>query len=155
MTQNREAISYPVTMEVASWLLIDGTMDNEISDLVTEGYGAPEGMEDDKDYRDPYFAELTQLGVSIREAGWAQLPDWPKTARGMRSWPAPGRTETMMLNLRQWSLVATALEESAEIEEEMGRTESAATSRRLAVEVRNQLRKAGITRLPDVKTRAD
>jgi hypothetical protein len=57
------------------WLLIDGTMDNEVSTEAENG--DPRGVVD--------------LGNSIRRAGWDQNPGWPQDRRGFDTWRAPGQ----------------------------------------------------------------
>jgi hypothetical protein len=147
MTDAAEQASYPVVMEVADWTIIDGTMDNEIQGIRDEGW-REDGM-------DPAWAELEQLGESIRQAGWDQLPDWPDNYEALQNWPEPGRTEAMRLSARQWGLVVTALEGHAETYDEIDEPEVAATSRRIAALVRERLAERGLNPVPVMQPRFD
>jgi hypothetical protein len=156
MTDATDATKYPVVMEVADWLVINGTMGNEVDGLSQEGFDIPEGQDDwGEDGRDPRWAELTKLGVSIRQAGWDQLPDWPDTYEGMQTWPAPGRTEAMKLTARQWGLVVHALESWAEVSDRGNEPEGAADQRRIANMVREQLAAQGLDPVPVITMPAD
>ncbi|GLW30952.1 hypothetical protein Areg01_38920 [Actinoplanes regularis] len=132
-----------MVMDVADWTFIDGTMDNEVQGIRERSWR--------EDGQDPAWAELEQLGASIRQAGWEQLPDWPDTYEALQSWPTPGRTEAMRLSARQWGLVVTALESGADIDE----PEDAATSRRIAALVRERLADQGLDPVPVVRSRSD
>ncbi|GAA3261125.1 hypothetical protein GCM10020216_101470 [Nonomuraea helvata] len=79
--------------------MIDGTMDNEIDTQATDG--------------DP--AEVAELGRSIRRTGWDALPDWPRDAAGLETWPPPGHEVTISLTEQQGNLVVSALDAWAEI----------------------------------------
>jgi len=147
MTGVAEQAAYPVTMEVADWTVIDGTMDNEIHSIRGGGWR--------DDGRDPAWAELEKLGESIRQAGWDQLPDWPDTYEGLQNWPAPGRTKAMRLTARQWGMVVAALDSGAEVEDSIDDHEAAAESRRIAALVRERLVEQGLNLLPKVRLELD
>lgn len=53
-------------MKTRQWLIIDATIDNEVSTEVVDG--------------DP--RDVGDLGRSIRKAGWRQNPGWPHDAKG-------------------------------------------------------------------------
>ncbi|RFS82445.1 hypothetical protein D0T12_26975 [Actinomadura spongiicola] len=94
MDSSSDRAGYRVQMETRQWLIIDATMDNEV---ITEAQeGDPRGVVD--------------LGSSIRQAGWDQIPGWPHDAKGFESWPAPGQKTTMTMTGAQWELVLSALE---------------------------------------------
>jgi hypothetical protein len=117
----------PIVIAVEDWLRIDAVMDNEIQSLRDKCWES-----EVPDQLNPFWVELTELAESIRQAGWDQLPDWPKTSKGFRSWPAPGQTQEMRLGARQWGLVVSALERWAALDEEGDDPESAAFLRRVA-----------------------
>ncbi|MEV6851221.1 hypothetical protein [Actinoplanes sp. NPDC051411] len=126
----------PVVVEVGDWLRIDAVMDNEIQDLREKCWES-----ETPDQLNPFWVELTELAESIRQAGWDQLPDWPKTSAGFRSWPTPGQTQEMRLGARQWGLVVSALERWATVDDSLGEDadrESAAFLRRVAAVVRTR-----------------
>ena len=113
-----------VRMLISDWLLIDGTMDNHVQSAV-----------------DDARPDVAELGLSIREAGWRQLPDWPHSAEGFKTWPAPGQTATMTLTGAQWSLVVVALRHWADVSESLAKTGEADKSRTLADGIEQQLAK--------------
>lgn len=146
-----DTTEYPVVMEVTDWLVINGTMDNEVDRLSQKGFDIPEGQDDWGDEgRDPRWAELTKLAISIGQAGSDQLPDWPDTYEGMHNWPTQGRTEAMKLTARQWGLVIFALGYWAEVSDRVDEPEEAADQRRIADMVREQLAKQGLHPVPVV-----
>jgi hypothetical protein len=73
-------------MTARQWATVDATMDNAAQAAIDE-------YEDDA------------LPVSVREAGWAQVP-W---IGDDRSWPPDERIITIVLSREQWDLVVTAL----------------------------------------------
>jgi hypothetical protein len=136
-----------IVVAVADWLRIDAVMDNEIQDLREKCWES-----DVPDQLNPFWAELTELAESIRQAGWDQLPGWPKTSAGFRSWPAPGQTQEMRLAARQWGLVVSTLERWATmVGDEDGDRESAALLRRIAGEVRADFELRSTEPLPVVR----
>ncbi|NJP94762.1 hypothetical protein HCN51_35905 [Nonomuraea sp. FMUSA5-5] len=119
-------------METSQWPIIDATMDNEAS--VEAGEGDPRNVAD--------------LGDSIRQAGWAQIPDWPRDLAGFEHWPAPGQTSTLTLGRAQWELVISALERWSSVTADLGDPEAAhqAEADRALVElIRTQLLEQGWT----------
>jgi hypothetical protein len=66
------ATEYPVVLDVDDWLMIDPTMDDELDRLSQEGWDYDDWGEPS---RDPHWAELSELGLSVRQAGWAQVPE--------------------------------------------------------------------------------
>ncbi|MBB2947350.1 hypothetical protein FB565_007118 [Actinoplanes lutulentus] len=121
----------PIVVEVADWLRIDGVMDNELQGLRDKCWES-----EIPDQLNPFWVELTTLAESVRQAGRAQLPDWPKTSKGFRSWPPPGQTQEMRLGARQWGLVVSALERWATLDDEDADQKSAELLRRIAATVR-------------------
>jgi hypothetical protein len=78
------AANYLVRVETRYWLAIDGTLDNEVQTRREDG--------------DRTGAEL---GGSIRQEGWNQIPGWPRDAAGFATWPAPGQVSTVVLSAAQ------------------------------------------------------
>jgi hypothetical protein len=139
-----------IVVDVADWLRIDAVMDNEIQDLRDKCWESevPEQL-------NPFWVELTQLAESIRQAGWDQLPGWPKISAGFRSWPAPGQKQEMHLGARQWGLVVSALERWATVDDGLGEDadrESAAFQRRVAASVRAGFEQQNAGTLPAVRS---
>ncbi|SPL88109.1 unnamed protein product [[Actinomadura] parvosata subsp. kistnae] len=119
-------------METSQWLIIDATMDNEVSVEVVEG--------------DP--RDVADLGDSIRQAGWDQIPDWPRDLAGFEHWPAPGQTSTLTLSRAQWDLVISALERWSAVTADLGDPEDAdqaEADRALLELIRTQLLEQGWT----------
>jgi hypothetical protein len=52
---------------------------------------------------------VARLGLSVRQAGWYQIPGWPYDLEGFATWPAPGQTATLTLTEEQWRLIVVAL----------------------------------------------
>jgi hypothetical protein len=133
VSQSREEFGYQVRMETRQWLIIDGTMDNEVSTQIENG--DPRGVVD--------------LGSSIRQAGWDQIPGWPQDVKGFETWPAPGQQSTMTLSGSQWALVLSALEHWATVSESVegfggpDRAEDAERSLAIAAVIRAQLIEQG------------
>jgi hypothetical protein len=123
MVRFSEEATYRVQMETRQWLIIDGTIDNEVS--VEAESGDPRNVVD--------------LGSSIRQAGWDQIPGWPHEVEGFKHWPAPGQTSMMTLSRTQWDLVISGLERWAAVEE----ADDAEQSRAIAALVRAQLIEQG------------
>jgi hypothetical protein len=87
--------------------------------------------------------KVAQLGTSIRQAGWNQIPGWPHDAEGFKTWPALGETATMTLDGTQWKLIVFALRYWAEVDERLSDAEGAAKSRAIATVVGQRLAEQG------------
>lgn len=123
------ARNYVVQLPTRHWLTIDGTMDNEVHSRVEDGDRG--GVE---------------LGRSIRQAGWGQIPGWPRDAAGFATWPAPGQTSTVVLNAAQWGLVVAGLDRWADVDESLGipeHTEMAEEKRIISALIRTRLTEQG------------
>ena len=127
MNHPLEQVTYRVQMETRQWLSIDSTMDNEVSTEAQDG--------------DPHH--IVDLGMSIRQAGWDQIPGWPQHVEGFRNWPPPGQLTTMILTGAQWGLVVSALECWADVSESIDRADEAEQSRAIAALTRVQLAEQG------------
>ncbi|MFA1541674.1 hypothetical protein [Actinomadura monticuli] len=130
MNRAPEETTYQVVLETRQWLIIDATIDNEVSTEVVEG--DPRGV--------------VSLGSSIRKAGWRQNPGWPRDAKGFESWPAPGQEATMTLTAVQWELVLSALARWSAVSASLGDPESGAAAeeeRAIATLIRAQLATQG------------
>jgi len=117
-------------METRQWLIIDSTMDNEV--IGEAQNGDPSGVVD--------------LGMSIRQAGWDQIPGWPHDIQGFETWPAPGQRSTIALSRPQWDLVISTLERWAAVSDrsrDPRSADDAASSRAIAALVRAQLAQQG------------
>ena len=157
-----EGADYSVAMELADWLIIDAVMDDELQVIAAEGWDYDDWGEPT---RDPHWAELSELGHSVRKAGWDQISDWPHEVESVRRWAAEhaGRTEAMNLTGRQWGLVVFALESRAALEIPDGvRAEyiellkaTSAGRRRVAALVRRSLAENGLEQVPVVRTTAN
>ncbi|MFC5183603.1 hypothetical protein [Actinomadura harenae] len=126
MSHPFEEIRYRVRMETRQWLVIDATLDNEVSVEARSG-----------DSRN-----VVDLGSSIRQAGWNQIPGWPNEVEGFEHWPAPGQTSTMTLNRAQWDIVVLTLDRWAAVSdslEDPGSAADAEQSRSIAALIRAQL----------------
>ncbi|MEW2357730.1 hypothetical protein [Spirillospora sp. NPDC029432] len=93
---------YRVQMQTRQWLTVDAVLDNEAATQAVQG--DPRGV--------------VEFARSIRRAGWDQIPDWPRDARGFETWPAPGQQSTVTLDRDQWELVLSALEQWASVAEQ-------------------------------------
>lgn len=123
------AANYVVQVSTRHWLMIDGTMDNEVHSRVENGDRS--GVE---------------LGRSIRQGGWDQIPGWPRDAAGFATWPAPGQTSTVVLNGVQWGMVVSSLDRWADVSDSLGipeHTVMAEESRTIAALVRARLTEQG------------
>jgi len=130
MTSSSEQTRYRVQMETRQWLIIDSTMDNEV--IGEAQNGDPSGVVD--------------LGMSIRQAGWDQIPGWPHDIQGFETWPAPGQRSTIALSRPQWDLVISTLERWAAVSDrsrDPRSADDAASSRAIAALVRAQLAQQG------------
>jgi hypothetical protein len=127
MNHPLEQVTYRVQMETRQWLSIDSTMDNEVSTEAQDG--------------DPH--DIVDLGMSIRQAGWDQIPGWPQHVEGFRNWPPPGQLTTMILTGAQWGLVVSTLECWADVSESIDRADEAEQSRAIAALTRVQLAEQG------------
>ena len=166
VTSTAEQAEYRVQMPIRDWLTIDGTMDNHVQTAIgggldddteagnedpdpgTEddddsGSGSDSDDEDGWDAEDVELSGVAQLGLSIRQAGWDQLPDWPHDAEGLKTWPAPGQTATMTLTGSQWDLVITALHHWAAVDDRLQEADSAAECRAIAAAIQTQLAQQG------------
>lgn len=132
MEASAEETGHRVRMETRQWLVIDATIDNEVSDAAES---------DDA-------GDVVALGSGIRRAGWDQIPGWPKDVEGFADWPAPGQMSTVSLSGAQWDLVVSALERWAAVADRRGTSEGRADgdrSRAIAALVRAQLAERGWT----------
>ncbi len=145
MTHDADTTGYPVVMDVADWLRINGTMDNELHNLREKAWEWP------PDQPDPELADLTQLGMSIRQAGWDQISDWP-SPEGLQRWPdSLGRSQAITLTARQWGLVVSALERWTVVAESIDQLDEAVTGRRIMNLVRDSLTRQGLDPVPAVR----
>jgi hypothetical protein len=130
--------------------------DEQESDGPDDGSGddGGGGAQDDWDWDGEEFDEepddseaelppVVRLGMSIRQAGWDHLPDWPQDAAGLADLPAPGRTMTMTLTGEQWELVGSALHTWAAVDDRTGDAEGARRSLAIAAAVKEQLAEQG------------
>jgi hypothetical protein len=86
-----------VSLPVADWVLIDGTLD----DLApVSGFGNP---------------SLPERVLSIRQILWEQVPGWPEDTDAGRGWP-PQADCKVRLERTQWEFVLDALEAAAPTE---------------------------------------
>ncbi|MFI6076746.1 hypothetical protein ACIA5C_34940 [Actinoplanes sp. NPDC051343] len=147
------ATEYSVVLDVEDWLMIDATLDDELDRLSQEGWDQDDWGEPS---RDPHWAELSELGLSVRQAGWAQVPEQQRNQRR-----TAGRAETLTPTARQWGLVVFALESRGSHQipagvrpeyVEMLKT-TAARRRRIAALLRRQLAVGGLSQVPVVDTR--
>ncbi len=159
---------YAIEMAIREWLLVDGTMDNHIQSAI-EG-SLDDNDEDDEedgdeegDWDPDRFADglnvdeldedelvelpaVAQLGKSIRQAGWDQIPGWPADGAAFRTWPSPGQTTFITLDGAQWDLVIAALLYWAEVDDDMDEehsAEDAARSRAIAAAIQHKLSEQG------------
>lgn len=112
-----------MTLPVSDWLQVDAVLDNEAS----------RANGDD---------QVAELALSIRQTGWAQLPDWPTDQAGFATWPRPIQTATVPLTPPQWALTLTALERWAQVADRAGSREDHHDAHRLqaiAPKIRQQL----------------
>lgn len=124
-----DATNYRVQVEISHWLTIDGTMEHEVKRGIDDG---DQG--------------LVEFGRRVRQAGWDQIPGWPRDARGFATWPAPGQTSTMALDAAQWRLVVTGLDRLADVDESLGipeHTHMAEEKRVIAALIRARLTEQG------------
>jgi hypothetical protein len=129
MSGQPDRTPYSVEIAVSDWLIVDGTMDNEVSSEAENG-----------DLR-----QIVELGSSIRQAGWSTIPDWPKDVAGFQNWPAPGQTATMILTGDQWALIHSALTHWALVSDRVGHADDAERSRAIAALIDRQLTEQGWT----------
>jgi hypothetical protein len=148
MTATTDNDHYTIEIAISDWLFIDGSMDNHIHAAIhgyldNEEQGDDQNEEDDDEEDDDWnpdeFADgfkadeldedelgelpaVAELGKSIRQAGWDQIPGWPADAAGFATWPAPGQVALITLGAAQWALVIAALlrggERDADMDEE-------------------------------------
>jgi hypothetical protein len=162
MTTSEQA-EYSIQVLISDWLLIDGTMDNHVQSAIDGSVQDDMGEEGDDpgneapDHDGPdehgwdcgaeigttELPRVAQLGTSIRQAGWDQIPDWPHDAEGFKAWPAPGQTAAMTLTGTQWKLVVIALHYWADVDERLSDDKGAAKSRAIAAAVGQRLAEQG------------
>jgi hypothetical protein len=143
---------HSVQMLISDWLVIDGTIDNHAQSSVDGA--APDDMDDE----DGRFSEspgwdageemsrlprAAQLAMSIRRAGWDQIPGWPHDVEGFKTWPAPGQMAMVTLTGAQWTLVVFALRYWADVDEGVSDAQGAAESRAIADAVEQRLVEKG------------
>jgi hypothetical protein len=138
-------------MLIRDWLFIDGTMDNHVQSAVDgavpdtideddERAGdTPTDRDTETDQAISRLPRVAQVGLSIRRAGWDQIPDWPHDVAGFTTWPAPGQMATVTLTRAQWKLIVFALRHWADVDERIADAENAATSRAIATAVEQRL----------------
>jgi len=83
-----------VSLPVADWVLIDGTLDNLAA---VSGFSDP---------------PLPERVLAIRQVGWVQVPGWPDTGDTIDGWP-PEADCTVRLERAQWEFVVDALTAAA------------------------------------------
>jgi hypothetical protein len=152
MTGTSRHAKYSVQMLISDWLIIDGTMDNHAQSSID---GA---VPDDMDEEDGRFSEspgwdageemsrlprTARLAMSIRRAGWDQIPGWPHDVEGFKTWPAPGQMAMVTLTGAQWKLVVFALRCWADVHERLSDAQGAAKSRAIADAVGQRLVEQG------------
>lgn len=126
---------------ISDWLVIDGTMDNHAQSCIDGA--APDHMDEEDGHlsKSPgwdaaeemsQLPRTAQLAISIRRAGWDQIPGWPLDVEGFKTWPAPGQMATVTLTGAQWNLVVFALRYWADIDESLSDAKGAAESRAIA-----------------------
>jgi hypothetical protein len=93
-----------ITMPTSDWLAIDATMDNFTQDSTDDGVSAD-----------------AKAGSRIHDAGFAQIPDWPKTADGFAHWPAKDQKSTITLRRSDWDVVERALDADAKVYRSMAK----------------------------------
>ncbi|KUL34304.1 hypothetical protein [Actinoplanes awajinensis] len=166
MNAMAERMEHSVQILISDWLFIDGTMDNHVQSAIDGAVFDEEGDTDDEaedgdgpDDEDDWdegpaadtdaepdsiaLPRVAQLGLSVRQAGWDQIPGWPRDAAGFETWPAPGQVATMTLTDAQWSLVVFALRHWAEVDERLSDAEGAARSRAIAADIEHHLAEQG------------
>jgi hypothetical protein len=144
-TQDADATLFSIVMDLGDWLRIDGTMDNELHNLQDKCRERP------PDRQDPYWVGLTDLAMSIRQAGWDQISDWPST-EGVQRWPVRfGRPAAITLAARQWGFVVSALRRWADVTESIRQSDETANSRRILTLVREELSRQGLAVVPAVR----
>ncbi|GAA2255273.1 hypothetical protein GCM10010402_08180 [Actinomadura luteofluorescens] len=130
MDRSSDATDYQVLMATRQWLIVDAVIDNEVSTEAQDG--------------DP--GNVVDLGNSVRRAGWAQNPGWPRDLKGFGTWPAPGQESPMALSGAQWGLVLSVLDQWSAVAAGLGDLESADRAeeeRAIAALIRVQLAEQG------------
>lgn len=151
MAASSGPVQYSVQVLVSDWLIIDATMDNHVQSVID---GAVPDDIDDRSHEFPRsdteadqeiarLPRVAQLGLSIRRAGWSQVPGWPDDAEGFKTWPIRGQMATLSLTGGQWNLVILALRRWADVDEDIGDTAGAARSRAIATTIRQRLIEQG------------
>lgn len=152
MTGTTKHARHSVQMLISDWLAIDGTMDNHAQSVIDGA--APDDMDEedgglsespgwDPDEEISRLPRTAQLAISIRRAGWDQIPGWPHDVEGFKTWPAPGQTATVTLTGAQWNLVVFALRYWADVDESMSDAKGTAESRAIADAVARRLVEQG------------
>ncbi|MFG2050860.1 hypothetical protein ACGFIW_25930 [Micromonospora sp. NPDC048935] len=138
---------HSINLLVSDWLLIDATMDNHVNSAIDGAVPSGSEWESPGDARAETGATrppaVARLGISIRQAGWDQIPGWPHDVEGFRTWPAPGQTATVTLTGVQWRLVVVALRHWAAVAESLSDAEVAARSRAIATALVRRLTERG------------
>ncbi|GAA3924913.1 hypothetical protein [Actinoplanes auranticolor] len=142
----RNQVKYAVTMKIDDWTYVEGTMDNDVQSARDRGWrqhGRGQRQE-------PYWRERAKVGETVQKAGWRQLPR-PAEYEELQRWGASGRTVSIKLTGQQWSVVVSALERWANVDDELEDAEGAGRSRSIAAMVENQLAQQGtqLERPPD------
>jgi hypothetical protein len=147
MTATSEQAEYSIQVLISDWLLVDGTMDNHIQSAidgaVPDGWEQRPSWDTEEEMETTELPPVAQLGSSIRQAGWDQIPGWPHDVEGFRTWPAPGQTATMTLAGVQWNLVIFALHYWADVGVRLSDAEGAARSRAIATTIGQRLAEQG------------
>ncbi|MEU7750305.1 hypothetical protein AB0B57_02680 [Micromonospora sp. NPDC049101] len=152
MTAASQHAAYSIQVLISDWLLIDGTMDSHVQSAIDGA--VPDGREElprwdaEAETETTRLPTVAQLGSSIRQAGWDQIPGWPHDAEGFRTWPASGQTATMVLTNVQWNLVIFALHYWAEVAVRLSDAEGAARSRAIATVIGQRLAEQGWSPAP-------
>ena len=99
MTATSKPVRYPIQLLIRDWLFIDGTMDNHVQSAVDGS--VPDDVDDRPDEHSGWDADedlarlpgVARLSLSIRRAGWEQIPGWPHDLEDFKTWPAPDRRQ--------------------------------------------------------------
>ncbi|MFI7545525.1 hypothetical protein [Actinoplanes sp. NPDC049599] len=136
-------------MGIADWIFIDGTMDNAIQSYRDECWDPDSGAE--ARAADARASALADLGESVSQAGRDQITEWPSGIGSAWELPEPGEPHKVTLNVAQWALVVSELEDSAVVDDQIGEPADAARVRRIAARIRQQLAKQGLVSVPSVR----
>ena len=100
MNDNTGAIA--IDLPTADWLLIDAVLDN-LAEIAAE-------ESDD---------ETVAICEASRVKGLEQNPGWPTNEEELETWPEPGQRSVMRLTPDEWGFVVEAIEEDAEVSEQI------------------------------------